>query len=185
MVEKYPNRRQVLKSVGGTGAVLGSNYLITGNVIAEDSHDRKRRQLGEVFKSTEDRQKKHQGGGNVETEKKYYTIPRSQWIRVETAQKACKRLSREMLELEPSGLVTVSVVSEYSRPKSEKRLNVEYTRIKRKLRDGSEETIAEPSVDYEEVETESPYTVSGGVEDQEGQAERKLEVSVTEQTLYE
>jgi hypothetical protein len=180
-------RRGLLKRISGTA--IGSAYLTSRSVLAEGTDKRKRRRLGEVFKNDEERRKKERGkikqNEGPKTKTKYYTIPRSQWIRVETAQDACQKLSDEMLELEPSGLVAVGVVSEYDHKRSEKRLNIEYTKVERKMPGGENVLVAEPDIEYSRVEKEAPDIVTGVVEDERGREEVDLEVYVKRRTVTE
>lgn len=117
------SRRRFAEALGGMGLSAGVVNFMTQDVLAEqteDPRDEVPRLYGRQVKNPEDwKHKRRTKDNRPEMQEMWYTIPRSQWVRVETAQDACQKLQAQMDELEPSGLLQVGVKSEYNREKSE------------------------------------------------------------------
>lgn len=181
------SRRRFTEALAGLGLSAGVVNYMTQNALAEQTED-PRDEVPRLYSrrlKNPDQWNGREEDGEPEMEEIWYTIPRSQWVRVETAQNACRELHKELKELEPSGLLAVGVKSEYNRDRSEKRLVVEHTTVQRQVGEDEYETVAEPSVSFEKVEEETPYTVTGVVGEGDNREEREIEVSVERVTETE
>lgn len=90
-----------------------------------------------------------------EREPIYYTIPRDEWIRTETALDAAGRLRKEFQD---GDFITVGVKAVKSGTKSRKlAVSVEHTTIER------EHGTQQPQLDFEDIQTKVPSQTSGSV----------------------
>lgn len=168
------NRRRFLAATGAT-ATLG--FVGTQNVAADD---RVQRTYGYEF--TEDPYvdpSKRQEGQLPNVREITYTIPRSKWARVESASAASRKLSRQLeRRLDDTERISVGVTSQTDKPKSAKRIIVDYNVTISEDATGQERVVGEPNVPFERVEEETPYKVTGVIKDDKGREERELEVEI-------
>lgn len=182
------SRRRFTKTLAGLGLSTAVVNNMTQEALAEQTEDPTKevpRQLARQVKNPEKwKDKPADPNDRPEMENVWYTIPRSQWVRVETAQSACQRLQKRMNKLDSSCLA-VGVKSESNTSKSEKRLDIEYTTYERKNEDGEWEEYDRPDVSFERVEEEAPYTVTGVVGEGDNREKRDVEVNITRRTARE
>lgn len=181
------SRKRFLQALAGMGLSTGVINHMTQNALAEqteDPRDEVPRLFGRQLKRPEKWKGKRPGPNeNAEKEERWYTIPRKQWVRVETAQDAGKKLGKQIEDRYNDELLTVGVRSEHDRAKSEKRLVINYITVEAENENGEKETVASPDVSFDRVEEDAPYQVTGEVGEGENREEVDVPVSVERRTL--
>ena len=180
------SRRRFAEALAGMGLSAGVVHHMTQDALAEQTDDPSKevpRLFGRRVKNPEERKDKPPSPDDrPEMEERWYTIPRSKWVRVETAEDACLELQNQMNELDDTGQIDVYVANQHDRDGSEKLLQVVYTTSVWE-KDG-EQHERTPDVSFERVEEEAPYTVTGIAGEGDNREERDVEVEVirTEKT---
>lgn len=181
------SRRLFTKTLAGLGLSAGVINHMTKEALAEQTNDPTKevpRLYGRQVKNPEEWKDKPRTPENrPEMEERWYTIPRSKWVRVETAEDAATTLGGWLDEQFDDDLLDVAVANEHDRPNSEKRLVIKYTKVEAENEHGERETVDSPDVPFERVEEEAPYEVTGVVGEGDNREKVDVPVSVERRTV--
>jgi hypothetical protein len=162
-------RRRFLDTLGKLGVSAGALSYMSAEALADVTAD----PSDEVPRLDKLKHTNHEaikrGEESPEKEAVYYTIPRDEWVVVETAHDAAERLEAAFEQQiatavggtleDPTSNLKFGVTTVTSGQTRQKAVVVEYRRLT--ARDGT--VVGEPHVDFEWVRDRAPETVSGSV----------------------
>lgn len=172
-------RRRFLNTLGGLGLSATTLSFITKDALAETTSD-VTEEVPYVKFLRHTNPEEIERGAVPEREPIWDTIPRSKWVRVESAHDAARNLNDSLDRQFSSGQVVASVTSRNGDP-YQKEISVKYTTVEH-----ADGTVSSPAASFSQVENALPNTVSGQAgEGRNAETVRGIPVTITRERKIE
>ncbi|UPM44543.1 S1 family peptidase [Halocatena salina] len=150
------SRRRMMKSLATLG-ISGSALEYMSHEALAKTTDNPGDEIPRLYGvRTTNREEFLNGNASLKREPKYYTIPRDQWIRTETAFDAAKRIRKKFEDIDG---IRVGVQANQSR-RGNPDLEVS---VSHRTVEGQSETRITPDIDFNELEDRIPPKAKGAV----------------------